>query len=443
MFNPWSSEFWRLVTPVAVFWLIGLLFGHAAWGMIAGLVFYLVTLARRFYRFERWAHHGVSEPDEFGGIFEDLAFRIYRIRVRSKKRKKKLTELLRRWQTSSGALPDATVVLELDGDIVWFNPTASAMLGLRANDMGRNIGNLIRNPRFIHYLNSGEFREPLEIPSPRDVARILSIRIVPYGEVGQRLMLVSDVTYIQRLMTMRRDFIANVSHELRTPLTVIMGYLETLKDDRQSNAEELRAYLERIEQPAQRMKTLIEDLLMLSSLDTGAPPTPDASATVNVASIVRGLLSEAEQLSQGQHQFVTNVDESIRIRGVEKELYSAFGNLIFNAVRYTPPGTHIEVSWQGKGEGARFCVSDNGPGIAPEHIPRLTERFYRVDVGRSRNSGGTGLGLAIVKQVLRRHDADLLIHSEVGKGSEFCCSFNLARLQVVKPAQALPSQIAS
>ncbi|MBI3187403.1 MAG: phosphate regulon sensor histidine kinase PhoR [Gammaproteobacteria bacterium] len=433
MLNPWSSEFWRLVLYVSGTWLLGLILGWPVWGLVAGLSLYIISLAKRFHRFEIWANQGVTEPEEFGGIFEDIAFRFYRIRSRSRRRKKKLTELLRRWQHSSSALPDATVVLEKGGEIVWFNRTASAMLGLRPNDNGRNIGNLIRNPRFIYYIHQPSHPEPLEMASPRDLSRMFSIRILPYGGVSGRseqlLMLVSDVTHIRRLMTMRRDFIANVSHELRTPLTVIMGYLETLKDEPDCDVAAMKEYLERIEAPARRMKTLVEDLLMLSSLDTGAPPSPEISDIVRVMPLVKNLLTEAEQLSQGQHQFVLEVDDTIQIRGVEKELHSAFGNLLLNAVRYTPAGSTIVISWQSSGDGAKLCVRDNGPGIPPEHIPRLTERFYRVDVGRSRSSGGTGLGLAIVKQVLRRHDAELTINSELGVGSEFCCVFNFARLQ--------------
>ena len=441
MLNPWSSEIWRLIFFVSVMWLLGLLLGWPVWGLAAGLFFYIVNLAQRFHRFETWANQSLSEPEEFGGLFEDIAFRFFRIRMRSRRRKKRLTELLRRWQHSSSALPDATVVLEKGGDIVWFNRTASAMLGLRANDHGRNIGNLIRHPRFIYYINQPTHPEPLEMASPHDNLRMFSIRIVPYGGVGgdtgQLLMLVSDVTHIQRLMTMRRDFIANVSHELRTPLTVIMGYIETLKDDRTTDITSLKSYIERIEAPAQRMKTLVEDLLMLSSLDTGAPPSPEISDIVYITPLVKNILAEVEQLSQGQQQFVLEIDDSMQIRGVEKELHSAFGNLLSNAVRYTPAGTTVVVSWQASGEGAKLCVRDNGPGIPPEHLPRLTERFYRVDVGRSRSSGGTGLGLAIVKQVLRRHDAELTINSRPGEGSEFCCSFNSARLQRPDPRKFL------
>ena len=426
MIQSWSSELWRLFVSVAICWLLGLILDVPSWGIILGLVVYLVFLARRYHRFENWVIRGLSEPEDFGGVFEDLAFRIYRIRVRSRKRKKRLTLLLRRWQDSSSVLPDAAVVLNQNGDIAWFNKTASGMLGLKKADQGQHIGNLIRSPRFIHYLAAGDYSEHLEIASPLDVAKVLNIRMTPFG-TSQHLMLVSDVTHIQRLMTMRRDFIANVSHELRTPLTVIMGYLETLKDDEDVDLEALKQYLGRIEAPALRMKSLVEDLLLLSKLDTGAPSRPESSSVISVATMVKNISTEAEQLSQGQHEITINIDERIQLKGVEKEIYSAFVNLVTNAVRYTQAGGKIAIDWAADGEGASFCVRDNGPGIALEHLPRLTERFYRVDVGRSRSSGGTGLGLAIVKQVLRRHDAEMTVNSRPGAGTEFCCVFPAAR----------------
>ncbi len=429
MSRSWSSEFWRLIFVVATSWLLGLIFGYPSVGIFLGFLVFIYSFARRLRKFEKWIHQGLSEPDDFGGVLDDIAFRIYRIRLRSRKRKKKLTNFLREWQNTSGVLPDAAVVLDQDGDIVWFNVTASSMLGLKQTDQGKFIGNLMRNPRFIHYLQQGEYKEHLEIASPLDVSRILNIRITPYGTTrGQRLMLVSDVTHIQRLMTMRRDFIANVSHELRTPLTVIMGYLETLKDDDRIDVDDLKAYLQRIEAPALRMKTLVEDLLLLSKLDTGTPAALDTSSVINVASMVKNMVTEATQISQGKHQIEADVDADLQLKGIEQEIYSAFVNLVSNAVRYTPEGTHIQIQWVALGDGAIFCVKDNGPGITREHLPRLTERFYRVDIGRSRSTGGTGLGLAIVKQVLRRHDAEFRVESEVGKGSEFCCIFPSARV---------------
>ncbi len=431
-----SSEFWRIVLDVMLFWFIGLVVGFPLWGIIAGFAVYLIMLARRYQQFEKWLNSGLSDPEDFNGIFEELSFRIYRIRTRSRKRKKRLTELLRRWQDSSSALPDAAVVVDKDGNITWFNQTASSMLGLKSSDQGRRIGNLIRNPRFIHYMVTGDFSEQLEISSPIDISKILSIRITPYG-AGQRLLLMSDITHLQRLMTMRRDFIANVSHELRTPLTVIMGYLETLKEDDEADLEALKAYLSRIETPALRMKSLVEDLLLLSKLDTGAPSSPSTSSVINIASMIKNIAAEAEQISKGRHIISMDVDDELQLKGVEKEIYSAFINLVTNAIRYTPEGGEITIKWLALGDDASFCVKDNGVGIPPEHMARLTERFYRIDVGRSRSSGGTGLGLAIVKQVLRRHDAELIIDSEAEKGSEFCCVFQQSRVVLSSKLQAV------
>lgn len=396
-------------------------------GVIAGFIIYLLLLAKRYQAFELWMRSGLTEPEEFDGIFDDLAFRMFRIRTRSSKRKKRLSELLRRWQDTSSALPDAAVVLDKDGDIIRFNPAASTMLGLKSSDQGQYIGNFIRNPRFIHYLLAGDYEEHLEIASPQDMTHILNIRITPYGK-DQRLMLVGDVTHIQRLMTMRRDFIGNVSHELRTPLTVIMGYLESMKDCDDCDEKLLKDYIGRIEAPAHRMKSLVEDLLLLSRLDTGAPAGLSGSSEINVAAILKNIMVEAEQLSHGRHVISVDIASDIRLKGIEKEIYSAFNNLVTNAIRYTPEGGEIKIDWMAEGDSASFCVRDNGPGISREHLPRLTERFYRVDVGRSRSSGGTGLGLAIVKQIVRRHDAELRIDSELGKGSEFCCVFPAARV---------------
>jgi len=406
---------------------VGAIF-HGALGLAVGFSAYIISLWHRFAKFENWVHGPVAEPTYLGGMFDDISFRIHRLRQRSRKRKKRMSELLRRWQDSSGSLPDATVVINTNGTIAWFNLTASSMLGLKPSDTGQHITNLIRNPRFVHFIREADYTEHMEIPSPLDVSKVLNVRLSAYGN-KQHLLLVSDVTHLRRLMTMRRDFIANVSHELRTPLTVILGYLESLKDEESLDQDDIKQYMDRLEPSAKRMKSLVEDLLMLSSLDTDAPASVESSEVVNVAGMVRNICAEAEQLSGGRHEFHCNIDKGLKIRGVDKEIYSAFMNLVSNAVRYTPDGTRVEILWQEDGDGAKFCINDNGPGIQPEHIPRLTERFYRVDVGRSRQTGGTGLGLAIVKQVLRRHDATLEIHSRVGQGASFCCHFPAARLE--------------
>jgi two-component system phosphate regulon sensor histidine kinase PhoR len=433
--HSWITEFRRLLTNIVIFWLLGWLLGLPLWGIIAGFSIYLINLVRRFRKFEKWISLGLSQPDDFGGVFDDLAFRIFRLRNRSNNRKKKLTELLRRWQDSSAALPDAAVAIDAEGNITWFNRTASSMLRLKPSDQGRRIGNLLRNPKFLRYLTKGEYNEPLEIASPLDITKTLNIRIAPYGS-NQRIILVSDITYIQALMTMRRDFIANVSHELRTPLTVIMGYLETIKETDIDPAD-FNKFIERIETPALRMHLLIEDLLLLSKLDTGAPCSPESSAIINVADIMENILIEAKQLSQGRHSINVDIDAGIQLKAVAKEIHSVFVNLLTNAIRYTQEGGVINIQWKSYGDGASFCVKDNGAGISAIHIGRLTERFYRIDAGRSRSVGGTGLGLSIVNQILRRHDAELHISSEPGKGSEFCCLFPQARVVFKQEDKAL------
>ena len=423
------SEFWRVLSLSLLGGVLGLLFSHPVLGLWLGLLAYLLQLLKRYQKFNYWLHQGLSEPGDFGGVLDELAFKIYRIRIRSRKRKKKLTELLRRWQDSAAALPDAAVVLDKDNIIVWFNSTASSMLNLKPADTGQHIGNLLREPRFIEYLHHAGFDEQLEITSPHHDNKNFNIRLAPYGS-GQRLMLVTDVTHIQRLMNMRREFIANVSHELRTPLTVIMGYLESLNDGEDVDVDTLMDCLGRIEVPAKRMKSLVDDLLLLSRLDTSSVNESSVSSSINIHSLLNNLYTEAQQLSRGEHQIQLHVEpDCARIKGVEKEIYSAFNNLVTNALRYTPKGGEINISWMSDEKGGRFVVKDSGSGISVVDIPRLTERFYRVDVGRSRSSGGTGLGLAIVKQVLRRHEAELQIKSVLGQGSEFTCVFPPSRLE--------------
>ncbi len=423
------SEFWRVLGLSLLGGLLGLLLSQPVLGLWLGLLLYLLLLLKRYQKFNHWLYQGLAEPEDFGGLFDELAFKIYRIRMRSRKRKKKLTELLRRWQGSAAALPDAAVVLDKENTIVWFNSTASTMLNLRSSDTGHHIGNLLREPQFIEYLNEGNFDEQLEIISPHHDNKSFNIRLVPYGS-GQRLMLVTDVTHIQRLMNMRREFIANVSHELRTPLTVIMGYLESLNNGESVDVDTLMDCLARIEIPAKRMKSLVDDLLLLSRLDTSSVNETSSLSSINVHSMLTNIYTEAQQLSHGEHKIKLHVEaDCARIKGVEKEIHSAFNNLVTNALRYTPKGGEISISWLSDENTGRFVVKDTGTGISSVDIPRLTERFYRVDVGRSRSSGGTGLGLAIVKQVLRRHEAELQIKSVLGQGSEFCCVFPQSRLE--------------
>lgn len=417
-------------------WRLGATFGP---GLVLGVSLDAIPLALglaalawlawhgvQLRRLWRWAMGSIARPEDLTGIWGRLGERLFRSRRSSRRRAQRLLELLRLYRATTERLPDAAVLLDADGEIQWFNPVARSILGLSTGDVGQNIANLLRHPQIVSLINSRGAGDLIEIASPIDEQRTLDIRLIP-AEGAMRLLLVQDVTQIQRLLTMRQDFVANVSHELRTPLTVILGYLETLEDD-DMDAATMRELIARMESPARRMKALVDDLLLLSKLDSGQLPALDELPVVNVPSMLQSLCAEARQLSGGSHEIELQADSGLWVSGVEQELYSAFNNLIVNAVRYSPDGGSVRVRWMPVDHRARFEVEDHGIGIPQEHLSRLTERFYRVDVGRSRIKGGTGLGLAIVKHILRRHDSRLQITSEVGKGSIFACEFGADRV---------------
>lgn len=432
-----TTELWRVALIAGAGLFVGFLFGSPSWGLVIGLIAYIAYELRQLFILDHWIHDNLAEPPELTGMWEDLAFSIYRKRKRSNKRKKKLSQILRRFQESVDALPDAAVLLNQNYEIAWFNANAREMLGLKQGDIHCFIANLIRNPRFFHYLNSNHENRAIEVPSPVDESKTLDIRVIAYS-TDQHLLLARDSTQLQRLMRMRQDFVANVSHELKTPLTVILGYLESVIDSLPPSEELVAKQLHKVEDASFRMRSIVDDLLVLSRLDTDSPLEASACPEIEVASLIRNVLEQSKQLSRGKHEFSLNLATDARLRGINLELFSVFMNLVSNAVRYTPDGGKIEIAWYlNNEEQAVFEVKDNGIGIAVDHIPRLTERFYRVDVGRSRASGGTGLGLAIVKQILRRHDAQLEVESKVGKGSYFRCIFPKARVQLSAPQKPM------
>jgi two-component system phosphate regulon sensor histidine kinase PhoR len=355
---------------------------------------------------------------------------IVQLHKRSRKRKQALTVIVGRFRELAAAMPDAVVIIDSVGDIDWLNDAATRLLGLhRRQDTRRRLTHLIRHPTFTTYLAAGDYRESVEFPSPLGEHLHLSARVVPYGE-NQRLVTVRDVTRLHRLEAMRRDFVANVSHELRTPLTVISGYLETVSDDEYvRSSQAIARTVQQMEEQAQRMRRLVDDLLMLSRLET-TPAAADGARPVPVASLLADIETEARVLARVHGNAIRiECDASLCLKGNAKELYSACLNLVSNAIRYSPAGGDIKVRWYGDDEGAHLVVEDHGIGIDPQHIARITERFYRVDKDRSRASGGTGLGLAIVKHVAQRHDARLRIESAPGRGSTFACDFPLTRVK--------------
>ncbi|MFA7594407.1 MAG: phosphate regulon sensor histidine kinase PhoR [Thiohalobacteraceae bacterium] len=433
MSNPWIEEAWRTVAIALLSLLVGWLSGHVAVALLAGLGAYAAWHMRQVYRLEQWLRHGKRfHPPEAHGIWEEIFQHIYRLQQRNRKRKRKLGDMLSRFQQATTALPDAIVVLEGE-HIEWWNAAAHTLLGLNyPRDVGQHIANLLRHPDFVAYLRGGRFDGPIQMSSPCDPHIILSLKIVAYGK-NQRLLVVRDISRLQQLERMRRDFVANVSHELRTPLTVVTGYLEALRDDQEdAAARRWNRSLQVMHEQSDRMRGIVEDLLTLSRLET--TPQLDQQAPVAVPDLLARLVEDARQLGGAQaHRITLDADPSLWLLGSEQELRSLFSNLAFNAVCYTPAGGSIRMRWYGDAGGAHFEITDTGIGIAAQHLSRLTERFYRVDVGRSRGSGGTGLGLAIAKHVLLRHDGRLRIVSQPGTGSTFTCDFPVARVH--HPAQ--------
>lgn len=408
--------------------LIGLITGHYGWALAAGLAVQLLWTLRQVLRLRRWLAQDDPDqaPPEAYGLWGEVFDAIYRLQRRQLKSKARLQAVIDRVQESTAALEDAVIMLDHQGSLEWWNPAAEVLLGLKTpQDTGQPLANLVRDPRFKEYAEGGDYRDALDIPSPIDERKRLQVHITRYGN-DEYLLLVRDVTRLHHLEQMRKDFVANVSHELRTPLTVISGYLETLLDNAESINPRWRRALEQMQQQGTRMQALLNDLLLLARLE--ATDYPADNQVVAVAPLLAAIVEDARVLSGGQHAIELEVPGAPELKGSEAELRSAFSNLVVNAVKYTPAGGRIHLRWYADQQGQYLAVEDNGPGIEARHLPRLTERFYRVDASRASNTGGTGLGLAIVKHVLLRHRARLQIDSAPGRGSVFTCCFAIRRM---------------
>ena len=425
MATPWPALWWRLAPLFLIAALLGGLADQLTLTLLLAALGSLVWQLWQLYRLERWLREDRdATPPRFGRVWDSVAAHVARLRRQNRKRKRKFSRLLEQFQQATAALPDAAVVLGEDDRVAWCNGAAQHLLGLSpTRDVGRPIIHLVRSPAFVAFLTQRPPSDSVEFPSPVGDALLLGARIVPYGK-KQRLLLATDISQIRRLEQMRRDFVANVSHELRTPLTVISGYLETLLDSENPALEAWRQPLHRMQEQSRRMLHIIEDLLLLARLEARKDPLP--RKPVDVPALLADIADDALALSGEQnHQIEVSLDPSLWIFGCEKDLRSAFANLAFNAVRYTPAGGRIALRWFADADGVHLTVEDNGEGIAPHHIPRLAERFYRVNRDRSRGSGGTGLGLSIVKHVLNHHGGQLRIASQLGVGSVFTCDFPL------------------
>lgn len=380
---------------------------------------------REFGKLRRWVSQPrLNDPPEAGGAWGDVFNLLHRHRRATLKRRRELARLIVRSRRGAQALPYGVAVLDAGYRLDWCNDAARDQLGLDPErDRSQPIVNVVRAPEFVEYLRSADFSEPVRLTAAGG-RRTLSLQIISFGD-EEHLLLSHDVTGAERVEAMRRDFVANVSHELRTPLTVLAGFLETIQNLK-LDAGRVRDYIGLMAPQAERMKQLIDDLLTLSVLEHA--PAPPSAERVALRPLLERVRAETEALSGGKHRISLEAAGTHDLLGAEKELASAFLNLAGNAVRYTPAGGEIRLRWTSTEEGGEFSVEDTGIGIDPEHLPRLTERFYRVDRGRSRETGGTGLGLSIVKHALARHQATLGIESNPGKGSRFAARFPASRL---------------
>ncbi|MEX1197317.1 MAG: phosphate regulon sensor histidine kinase PhoR [Pseudohongiellaceae bacterium] len=432
MLRDWRSAMKKLLLLLGLLLLAGLVSGQTPWVIAGGLCVYLIYTMLQLRRLHSWLYspdnHRATQPPESYGLWGDVFDGIYQLQRRERDATQYLKNIIDRAQESTAALEIAVIMINRRGHLEWWNPAAERLLGLHGDhDRNQPVINLLRQPEFVEYFETGEYSRPLPLESPLSRERILEYQITWFGE-GERLMLVRDITQLHRLETMRRDFAGNVSHELRTPITVITGYLETLLDNREGLPERWGRPLEQMYQQSQRMENIIRDLLTLTQLETKS--VSRQRTAIDISALLNEIRGDAEQLFiEKQHHFLVECTLADRLQGNRNELYSAVSNLVFNAAKYTPAGGRITLSCQEESSrGIAISVADNGPGIPAQHIPRLTERFYRVDESRSTDTGGTGLGLAIVKHVLARHSATLEILSTPGKGSRFICHFPAQRV---------------
>ena len=420
----WIRISFYLLGIGAIAWFFGATVSpNAGWIVAVALLAYWVVYQLYYLqKTMQWLEDFRLEKVPHGAGTWDLIFaKIYRIAKSGEQQRQQLAETLKDFRSATQAMPDGVVTLDEDNQVIYANEQAEEQLGIsNEKDGGRNLINIVRHPDFVAYLNGTDWDKSIVLRGLRDSERVLQLQLIPYG-THQRLLMTRDITQLDRLETTRRDFVANVSHELKTPLTVLSGFLETIRELPVTEAQR-NQYLGLMHAQAHRMENIVEDLLVLSKLEsTNAPAQEDS---IDMREMMDRLTTDANTISRSQHHIECTAASSAKLIGAEDELASAFSNLVSNAIRYTPAGGTIRLTWSINPEGCPvFSVEDTGPGIEPQHLPRLTERFYRVDRSRSRETGGTGLGLAIVKHVATRHQATLLIDSEVGKGSCFSMVF--------------------
>ncbi|HUQ11425.1 MAG TPA: phosphate regulon sensor histidine kinase PhoR [Steroidobacteraceae bacterium] len=410
----------RVLAALALGAAGGWLAGSAWVGVCGALALYLAWNLWQLRELHFWLQHrSVADPPDALGLWGDVVAQVVRLHRRKRFHKERLTRLFRELRRSTAAMPDGVIMLDPQGEIVWFNRKAGEMLDLsRRADLGLRIDNLVRHPDFVQYLRGGNHAAPVVVRVDSNSEKHLAFQIISYGE-DQRLLMLRDVTREVRLEQMRKDFVANASHELRSPLTVVAGYLETFGSD--PDLGELAAPISEMRRQTDRMTRIIEDLLELSRFE--ASDAPVKGLPVDVAAMAALLRKDVLARPAHPRTVEVSIESGATLIGDEAMVQSAFSNLVDNAAKYTPADGSMFIRWWTDEDGGHFAVRDTGPGIPSEHLPRLTERFYRVDPGRSRETGGSGLGLAIVKHALHRHGARLEIDSIEGRGSTFTCHF--------------------
>lgn len=427
------QDFWFRVSLPVVLSALAALFLWGLFSATLALLFMLAVLlivmayrARQLLKLGQWLGDARIETiPEAGGIWDEVFSQLYKMVKQHNQTKQELAAELHHIEQATAALPEGVAILNEMNRLEWFNPLAQQHFYLDAeHDIMQDITYLVRQPEFVEYLHESNFNDPLIMIPARHDDMVLSIKLIPYGG-NKRLLISRDITQFKRIEAMRRDFVANVSHELRTPLTVVSGFVENLQDMPDLNQDSARRALQLMAEQTRRMDNLVADLLTLSRLENEQSPLREE--TVDIKELLNEIYQDGKLLSGERHPLRMEIAGSAKLLGNRDELHSAFGNLLSNAIRYTPEGGEILLRWYERGGQPVFSVQDSGIGIAAQHIPRLTERFYRVDRSRSRETGGTGLGLAIVKHIAMRHQAKLEVSSEEGKGSTFALVFPVRR----------------
>lgn len=424
------SDFWQRAFVYPFFLLLLTLLVWALAGALPATLFFSIGMSLRLFfhlrnlnELREWLEDPETKKIPAGsGLWEGIFSQLNKQAKQSRNEREQHAAALHQMEQATSALPEGVVILDEADRLEWCNSRSEVHFGLdMARDIGQQITYLARQPEFVRYLAMNNFAEPLVLRGARQDDLVLSIKLIAYGS-NKRLLISRDITHLERIETMRRDFVANVSHELRTPLTVVNGFVETLQDMRNLENDMARRALHLMGEQTSRMESLVDDLLTLSRLENEQNVLQEE--TVDVPQLMYTLHEEGESLSNKRHQLRLEIGSKAKLVGSNNELHSAFGNLVSNAIRYTPSGGDIVLRWDETADGhLQFSVKDSGIGISPQHIPRLTERFYRVDRSRSRETGGTGLGLAIVKHIVIRHQAYLDIVSEEGRGSTFSIVF--------------------